>query len=467
MQKAIILLYSLLFTYSCAGPQPDASTATETSERPPNILLLLADDLGYGELGCYGQEVIKTPVLDSLAGQGMLFTDFYAGNPVCAASRAVLLSGRSSGHNAVRGNKGLAEDGSWRRVALPPDHVTIAEMLRPRGYQTAMIGKWHLDVSYDLDTWAHSRGFDYSVQEQWSDKRDPGPRYDSPMEYINGLQDSVNYDLNQYDCQDEFRTDLALDYLDNKREADKPFFLFMSYRAPHGHEYEIGNKTLYAEHGWAEPERLHAAQITLLDREVGRLLNKLRELGELENTLVLFTSDNGPHTESGHHPEFFASNGQTQGYKRDVYEGGIRVPMLAYWAGRVPQGVVTDRVASGQDVLPTIAAAAGAKVPDGVDGISFLPVLLGEEQPLRDTLNWEFHKPGDNPRNFRQAARMGDFKAVRYGTNVAIEVYDLSKDIAEAYDIAAERPDLVARAERIFREERTATSAFPYGREVR
>jgi arylsulfatase A-like enzyme len=221
-------------------------SCTQTAEKEvlkPNILFLLADDLGYGELGSYGQEIIKTPVLDGLAKKGIRFTDFYAGTSVCSPSRAVLMTGKHAGHSTIRGNNGVFDNDVWDRVALKKDELTLGEMLGQTGYQTAFIGKWHLDDPNDESTWAMNRGFEYAVQEQWS-SRYGGKEYDGLVHWINSARDSIRYDQESYDCIDEFRTDFILEYLD-QMEEDKPFFIFMSYRIPHAHERYIRNKELY------------------------------------------------------------------------------------------------------------------------------------------------------------------------------------------------------------------------------
>ena len=228
-------------------------------------------------------------------------------------------------------------------------------------------------------------------------------------------------------------------------------------------ERYIHNKEIYADRGWPDVERRHAAKITLLDKQNGRLLKKLDEMGELDNTLVLFTSDNGPNAELGHDHEFFNSNGELRWYKRDVYEGGIRVPAMAYWNGVIEPGTVSDHIGSGQDFMPTIAEAAGIKPPEQSNGISIMPVLLGKKPDNRNFLNWEFQRNGTAPSNFRQAARIGVMKAVRYGTGSPTELYDLSKDISENNNIADQHPELVKRMETIFMEERTDNPHFPYG----
>jgi arylsulfatase A-like enzyme len=246
-------------------------------------------------------------------------------------------------------------------------------------------------------------------------------------------------------------------------EKDKPFLLFMSYRAPHAHERYIHNKELYADRGWPDVERRHAAKITLLDKQIGRMLKKLEEIGELDNTLIFFTSDNGPNAELGHDHEFFNSNGDLKGYKRDVYEGGIRVPTMAYWKGKIKPGTVSDYIGSGQDFLATIAEAVGIEAPEQSNGVSFLPVLTGEAANKRDFLNWEYSNEAKGPDAFRQACRIGNMKGLRYGVENPIEIYDLSKDISETNNIAGQHPDLVERIGKIFKEERSENVHYPYG----
>jgi len=450
----LTLISIIIALVSCTDPQKEEA-------KKPNILFLLADDLGYGELGCYGQQMVQTPVLDQLAKDGMRFTNFYAGNPVCSPSRAVLMTGIHSGNNSIRGNKGIYDRG-FDRVALKKEETTMAEMLKSAGYQTAFIGKWHMEDPNDLSTWAFNRGFDYAAQEQWSSPYG-GAKYTVDWEYINGLQDSVFYNLEDWNCKDEFRTQLAFDYLDTKLNKEQPFFLFMSYRAPHAHEYELGNKTLYADKGWPDVERRHAAKITLLDKQIGRLLKKLDEMGELDNTLVLFTSDNGPTGEGGHDYEFFNSNGDLQGYKRDIYEGGIRVPTMAFWKDKVMSGSVSDFIGCGQDFVPTLAEVVGVQKPELANGVSILPVLMGTGEVKRDFLNWEFFKPSYKPGGFRQAVRIGNIKAVRYGINSPIEIYDLTKDISESNNIADQHPDLVFKVNSIFEQNRNENPHYPYG----
>lgn len=459
MKHIVLIILVSFFNVSTSFCQ-----SIKTTSITPNIVFLLADDLGYGELGCYGQETVKTPHLDALAAKGMRFTNFYAGNAVCSPSRAVLMTGISSPRNTIRGNLGVFNNTELERVALKKDEVTLGDMLKKNAYQTAFIGKWHLEDPNDLETWAYSRGFDYAIQEQWGDKKG-GLKFQQDTEYVSGMQDSIHYDYKKYNSKDEFRTDLAFKYLDG-RDKEKPFFLFMSYRAPHGHERVIGNETLYADQGWPENERIHAAKITLLDAQIGRLIKKLEALGELDNTLILFTSDNGPHGEGIHDYEFFNSNGALRGFKRDLYEGGIRVPLIAYWKDKIQPGVVTDHAGSFQDIMPTLAEVSKTAVPEASNGLSILPVLLGKTPNKHEFLNWEIlvvaGKNGPKDQLFRQSARIDQWKGVRYGATYNTQLYNLDEDPGETRDIASEYPEMVARMNTIFKNERTESEHYPY-----
>lgn len=444
---------------------PAYANAEEKSAEKPNIVLLLADDLGYGELGSYGQEQIETPVLDMLAANGARFTNFYSGAPVCSPARAVLMTGLPSHVVGIRGNSGFFDgEFAWQRVALKPGEVTLAERLRLQGYQTAMVGKWHLDDANDLSTWAIRRGFQQAAQSQWT-MRAGGTKFNGPKLYINGNRIFLTYRMEEWNSKDEFHTAVALNLLD-KFDRDEPFFLYMSYRAPHGSERAISNKTLYADRGWPEAQRMHAAKITLLDRYIGHLLKRLDEMGELDNTIILFTSDNGPHWE-GNDPAFFHSSGPLKGIKRDLYEGGIRVPLIAYWSKRI-QPMTVDTMAGFVDIMPTLGELSGYRVPDDAAGQSLLPTLLANASlgAGERSMHWEFQIDGkERPftdGGFRQAARMGKWKAVRYGVKGAIELYDLERDIGETSNVAGDHPELVRRALDLFLN-RVEVPHYPYG----
>jgi arylsulfatase A-like enzyme len=439
-----------------------ATAGLVAGDTRPNILILLADDMGYGELGCYGQKDIKTPVIDALATKGMRFTDFYSGTSVCSPSRAVLLTGKHAGHATIRGNSGYYGNHKWGRVALSKDEETVAEMLQRAGYETAFIGKWHLDDPNDLSTWAFSRGFDLGIQPNWP-SRFGGEQYNEDIHYYNNKERSVTYDAEENDCIDAFRTDLILEFLD-QRSLEKPLFLFMSYRTPHTREQYIRDKEMYADKGWDDIDRVHAARITMLDEQVGRLLNKLEEQGELDNTLVIFTSDNGPHSEGGHSYETFNSSGPLRGYKRDMYEGGIRVPMIAVWGARIKAGSESSHAAYFSDIKATLADAAGLD-PFASSGISFLPELVGEPQPEHEYLYWELQLDGWNQAlpdgGLRQALRVGEWKAVRYGAGNPLELYNLRLDLSEKADISCKHPEQVARMEAIMSAARGENPLFP------
>ena len=458
----IILLSALLviITGSCNNQNISISNR-------PNIVLLLADDLGYGELGSYGQKIVTTPELDKLASDGMRFTDFYAGNAVCSPSRAVLLTGKSASRTTIRGNAGYFGDERWQGAWLDKNEFTLGEMMKGAGYQTAFIGKWHLDNPDDVETWAHGHGFDYAVQEQWKARFDSKREFPPNRLWINGDQEYVPYNYREYDCKDALRTDMAFKFLD-KKDNGKPFFLFMSYRAPHSFEGPIRDTLLYVDQGWPEIERVHAAKITLLDKQIGRLLRKLDEMGDLDNTLVIFTSDNGPHGAAGGHDfEFFNGNGDLKGFKRDLYEGGVRVPMIAFWKNKISKGVSTNHISAFQDIMPTLAEVAGINIPTHTNGLSFLPTLLNKEQDKHEFLNWELQLSGwfqtlpDG--GFRQSCRMDNWKAVRYGVNSEIELFNLNQDISESNNIASQHPELTERMIKIFESSRIDAPFFPYG----
>ncbi len=432
----------------------------------PNIVFLLADDLGYAELGSYGQTIIKTPNLDTLAASGMIFKNFYAGNAACAPSRAVLLTGKKSSKSSIRGNAGFYGNDRWEGAALDPNDFTMGKMFKNVGYQTAFIGKWHLDKPDDVNTWAVGHGFDFAVQEQWS-SRFEGRKFLPNRLWVNGDQEFIPYDYKKYDCKDHLRTNVAFEFLDN-RKIDKPFFLFMSYRAPHSFEGPIRDTLDYKERDWPEIEKAHAAKITLLDKQVGRLVRKLKEIGVLDNTLILFTSDNGPHyAKGGHDLEFFNSNGNLKGGKRDLYEGGIRVPLIAYWENKIRPNSLSYHISGFQDIISTFSEVIGYEITEELDGISFLPTLISKEQQKHEYLNWEFQLSGwfqNLPHGgFRQSVRIGNWKAVRYNLGSDIQLYDIKEDEGETNNLAQYHPEIINKAQDIFKNSRIDANGFPYG----
>jgi arylsulfatase A-like enzyme len=431
-----------------------ASTLTaQVSSAKPNILFILADDLGYGDLGCYGQELISTPSLDKLAREGLKFTQFYCGSTVCAPSRCVLMTGKHTGQARIRGNA---------RVDLLPEDVTVAEVLKNAGYRTGLVGKWGLGTAGRSGV-PNRQGFDefYGLLDQ----KHAHTQY--PTQVWNNEDEAFldgNFGPLRKDFTQEVFTNKAISFIEKNRAA--PFFLYLSYTTPHanneltrqtGNGMEIPSDAPYSEKDWPQPDRNFAATVHRLDRDVGRVLAKIRDLDLERNTLVMFASDNGPHREGGNNPELFDSNGPLRGIKRDLYEGGIRTPFLVRWPGVVQQGSVTEEIGAFEDILPTLAETAGVRNPSGVTGISLLPVLQGKAALPRKYLYWEFHERG-----FSQAVRLGKWKGVRrQGRKSPVELYDLSTDVGETKDIAARHPDIVKEIAAIMESARTNSETFP------
>ncbi|MFM1920432.1 MAG: Arylsulfatase [Candidatus Hydrogenedentota bacterium] len=435
-----------------------ATWCTQAVAAPaPNIIFILADDLGYGDLGCYGQKVIQTPRLDQMASEGLRFTDAYAGSTVCAPSRSALMTGQHTGHTRVRGNA---------LVPLLPEDVTVAEVLKEAGYETALIGKWGLGEPGTSGT-PNRQGFDYFFgylnqkhahnhypTHLWRNEEQVAiPGNDEVVEGVCGQCTTYAQDL---------LTSEALDYITRPRQ--KPYFLYLSYIIPHtnnergaydGNGMEVPSHAPYEDREWPPQQKGHAAMITRMDGDIGRLLDALKESGADQNTLVIFSSDNGPLNEGGGKAEFFDSNGPLQGFKRSMHDGGIRVPFIAWGAG-VPRGATTSAVTAFWDFLPTAAELAGAAAPTGIDGVSIAAVLRGAPAPEnRPPLYWEFHEGG-----FHQALRNGKWKAVRRNRG-PIKLFDLSNDIAEERDLAGQEPETAARLTQLFESSRSDSPDFP------
>jgi arylsulfatase A-like enzyme len=431
------------------------TSAVAQASKKPNIIFILADDLGYGDVGCYGQKKIKTPNLDKMAKQGMRFTQAYAGSTVCAPSRCVLMTGKHSGHAHIRGNA---------LVPLRPEDVTLATLLRRGGYVTALIGKWGLGEPATTGI-PNKQGFDYFfgyLNQKHAHNYYPDYLWRNEEKVPlkgNVVVDGVATQRAQY-SHDLFAEE-ALRFVEQNKA--KPFFLYLSFTTPHANNeagkqgMEVPSDEPYSKEDWPQPQRNHAAMITRMDRDIGRLFDKLRELGLDENTLVFFTSDNGPHQEGGGNPFFFQSSGGLRGFKRSLHEGGVRVPMIVRWPGHVLADHVNPHVWAFWDVLPTLCDLAGAKTPDGLDGISVLPTLLQKgEQRKHEFLYWEFHEKGS-----QQAVRMGDWKAVRNKLGAPLELYDLAKDVAEKTDVADQHRDVVNRIETYLKTARTDSELWP------
>ena len=475
-----------------ASGQTEGRPAIERSAAPPNIVYILADDLGYGELGSYGQRRIRTPRLDRMAAEGMRFTRFYSGSTVCAPSRGALLTGLHTGHAYVRDNQelgGFLDEEERGQVPLPAGHPTVARWLRDRGYATAAVGKWGLGGpgSTGLPT---RQGFDfffgYLDQKQahnyypthlWrNEERFPlRNTYFSPHQQLDGApDDAASYA--KYRGQDyavDFMTREAVSWLRAKRSA--PFFLYYAPTIPHvslqvpeaalkkyagafpetpymGNNRYLPNRT---------PRATYAAMITYLDAQVGQLLDTIREMGADERTIVIFASDNGATFDIGGAPtEFFESAGKLRGHKTDLYEGGIRVPMIARWPGHIRAGATSTHVGANWDMWATFAELTGGTAPAGTDGVSILPTLLGRSgQRAHEALYWEFHAQGGS-----QAVRMGRWKGVRTQVSrrpdAPIELYDLESDESETKDVAGLNPDVVRRIAALMRDSRT-TAILP------
>jgi arylsulfatase A-like enzyme len=441
--RAALPILVAAFLFANTPALAAAAPAGSAPVRPPNILFILADDLGYGDLGSYGQQRIQTPNLDRLAAEGMRFTQFYAGSTVCAPSRCVLMTGFHVGHATIRGNA---------KINLGPEDTTVAEVLKTAGYTTGLIGKWGLG-SEGSDGTPTRKGFDYFygyVDQTMAHNYYPHylVRNDVREPLRNVVPNPGPFGQGVATVRVDYSADLlAEDALRFIREnSDRPFFLYFSPTLPHANNenrpdgMEVPDYGIYTNEIWPNPSKGYAAMVTRLDAHVGRILDQLRESGIADNTVVFFTSDNGPHREGGNNPDFFNSSGLLRGIKRDLTEGGIRVPLIVRWPGRVAAGSISSHIASFADFLPTAAAFAGAPPPPSIDGVSFLPELTGEAQQSHDHLYWEFYEQFS-----AQAVRRGQWKALRSPMLTGpIRLYDLDADPGEQRDIASERPEIVA-----------------------
>jgi len=431
-----------------------AADSTQTNR--PNIIFIMADDMGYGDLGCYGQKHILTPNIDKLADEGIRFTDCYTGSTVCAPSRSVLMTGQHTGHTRVRNNTGKAggvmvlDDGSpQRRIPLEDEDVTVAEVLGQAGYVTGMTGKWGLGEP-DTDGLPNRQGFDewfgYLNQRRAHTYYPPYLWHNTQKVVLEG-----NKDGQQKQYSHDMFTNFALDFI--RRHKDGPFFLYLPYTVPHA-KYEIPSTEPYTDKPWSADAKVHAAMITRLDGDVARIMALLKELDLDEQTVVFFCSDNGA---ANRWDGVFDSSGPLRGHKTDLYEGGIRTPMIVRWPNRVPAGKTSHAPWYFADVLPTLAELARVKPPANIDGISVLPLLLGKPQRTDDRfLYWEF--PGGK---FQQAVRWRNYKAIRTAPGKPLELYDLASDIAEEHDIASKQPKVVNRIERYLKTARTESPNWP------
>ena len=426
--------------------------------RRPNMIFIMADDLGYGDLGCYGQKLINTPNIDRMALEGIRFTQCYAGAAVCAPSRSVLMTGQHTGHTRVRDNSpavgGVLEafgEGS-KRLPLEDEDVTVAEVLKKAGYVTGITGKWGLGEPGTAGI-PNRQGFDewYGYLNQ-----NHAPYYYTDYLWHNEkkvtLEGNLNGKKQQY-THDLF-TNFSLDFI--RRHKHEPFFLYVAYTIPH-RRFEVPSTEPYAKQSWPEQAKIYAAMITRMDKDVGRILKLLEELGIDKDTVVFFTSDNGAEGQPKRWNDVFRSGGSLRGAKGQLYEGGIRVPMIVRWPGHVPAARTSDAAWYFADFMPTAGELADARVPSGVDGISVLPLLLGKTRSLPDRcLYWEVPK-----RKMTQAVRWRNYKAIRNGQDAPLELYDLASDVEEKNNIAEKHPDVIARIEAYLKTARTESPNWP------
>ncbi len=454
-------ILALLLVTCAAALVAEAASPFGRSRNPPNIIFILADDLGYGDLGCYGQKRIKTPNIDRIAAEGMRFTQCYAGTTVCAPSRACLMTGLHSGHARIRGNDAHP---------LQPEDVTVATVLKKAGYRTGLSGKWGLGLEETSGT-PGRHGFDdfvgflgqthahqYYPTNIWRRALEVGS-----AEFQWPLTENTNNQRRVY-VHDLF-TSAATNLVRVNRNF--PFFLYLAYTIPHannelgresGNGMEVPTDAPYTNEDWPQPEKNKAAMITRMDRDIGKLLEFLKGYRLDTNTVIFFSSDNGPHKEGGVDPAFFNSSGSLRGIKRDLTEGGIRVPMIVRWPGRVKAGTVSDFPWAFWDFLPTAAEIAGATnhVPKNLDGKSVLPVLLGQESMPHEFFYWEFHERGS-----KQAARSGDWKAIRADMGQPLQLFNLKEDLGETNNVAAAHMDIVSKFEAYLKIARSESEKWP------
>ena len=450
------------------------ASATGTAQtKQPNIIFIFADDLGYGELGCYGQQKIETPNLDALAAKGKKFTQFYSGTSVCAPSRASLMTGLHTGHTPIRGNKQFEPEG---QTPLPASTKTFANYLQQNGYATACFGKWGMGFNQNSGD-PNKKGFDlfYGYNDQ-------SLAHDFFPPYLWNNHTKVDLSVNkQYDSvySAALIQQQAVQYIN--QQNNKPFFMYLSYTLPHGdvigphdslynyykqkfNEQPLTGAALKTRPHNMQPEPYphaqFAAMVGRLDMYVGEIVKAIEAKGLAENTLIIFSSDNGPHRENGGDPEFFNSNSIYRGIKRDLYEGGMRVPFIAYWPNKIKPAEVHKPFAL-WDMYPTFLELAKIPVAEKIDGISIVPTLLNNrKQKQHDYFYWEFHE-----NNGRQAVLWGKWKGVRLNVNkdddAPVELYDLSIDPSEQNDLAASYPAVVQKIKQLMKEAHVSNSDWP------
>lgn len=451
----VVAVLAVIQLATNAQPSPEsAAHAKESPAHRPNIVFILSDDLAQGDVGCYGQKLIQTPRLDRMAREGTRYTQAYCGTSVCAPSRSSLLTGLHSGHCPVRGNWEVKPEGQF---PLPAETVTVAQILKSAGYATACMGKWGMGMFQTTGS-PLKKGFDhffgYNCQRH---AHSYFPTYlycdDQRFELPGNDGKSIGKTYAQNLIQED-----VLKWV--RAHKDQPFFLFYAITLPHGRQ-EIDDLGSYADQPWTADQKAYAAQVTRLDRDVGQLLDLLKQLGLESNTLVMLAGDNGsswaPTSELG--KRFDQAGNGLRGFKRGLYEGALRQAAMARWPGVVPAGRVSDGPWAFWDFLPTAAELAGAKIPSEcrTDGLSLGTFLKGGPAPKREFFYWELHET-QKP---LQAVRFGDWKAVKKGPQAALELYDLAADPGEKMNLAAQKPDLVAKAVALMKSAHTDDPNWP------
>ncbi len=448
---AIVLL--IAFQAVCGA----VDDGNDTHRPRPNVIFIMADDLGIGDLGCYGQKLIQTPNIDRMAIEGTRFTHCYAGAPVCAPSRSTLMTGQHTGHTRVRDNSGrvggvpdeMSKSRDGHRIPLLDEDVTVAEVLKQAGYVTGITGKWGLGEAGTTGE-PNRQGFDewYGYLNQ-----NHAVYYFSDYLWRNGKREPVQANANnarKVYTHDLF-TEFALDFI--RRHRHEPFFLYIPFTIPHA-DLEVPSLEAYTDRDWPEEAKIFAAMVTRMDRSVGKILDLLEHLDIDENTLVIFTSDNGSPIGGG---PLFNSNGVFRGKKGTLQEGGLRTPMVVRWPSKVPRGRVCDTPWYFPDVLPTLAELSGARLPHRLDGVSVMPTLVGQSQDLSQRYMYWERPPG----KFQQAARIGNWKAVRLDRDQPLQLFDVVADPTESSNVAAAHPDRIAVFEEYLSTARTESVHWP------